>query len=664
MITNTAEIKSSRRTARPRWQAWIVAALMVLLLPSTRAQTVLGPWVPIFKGVEHTVGTNTPGAGQFAELQVVNALRIDLSDPDIQLFATPRVSPFSLDSHETAGLTVSNFLNNFHLQVAVNANNFHDPGTTDSPSYTLPEGTPFEVAGVQLSRGQIVSLQEATIVDSAAFMFGTNNQASFVPTNYPAHSIAGMYTAVSGLYALLVNGVNVGSNYNGNTAFLHQANPRTAMGLSQDGRYLFVLTIDGRQSGYSDGALDWETAAWLLMVGAWNGANMDGGGSTTMVMQDSTGFPVELNHDSAAADPATARERTVGSHFGVFAKPLPVFINDVHALPDDTAATVTWTTIAPATSQVQYGPTPAFGSSTPLQSSLVTNHAALLPGLTPSTGYYFQITSTAGGNLYTSSNFYFLTTNYVITTSLFDFTNVWTFGTANLDGVNWTAPAYDSSAWDGSGPGLLWADIRGYPNASIPEPMLTVMPLNPASSYPFTTYYFRTHFAFTNSIKGVALQFTDYIDDGGVFYLNGAEIFRVRMPAAPTAIYNSTQAAALPCSGDATCPDYFTITGPLAETNLVANDNVLAVEIHNVAPTSRDITFGASLAFTEPYTLSPPLAILSTNGTVTLSWNRGGFTLQQADAPTGTWTDSPGPVVSSPYVLSMPSASRYFRLRK
>jgi hypothetical protein len=115
------------------------------------------------------------------------------------------------------------------------------------------------------------------------------------------------------------------------------------------------MTIDGRQPGYSDGSLDSETAYWLLQFGAWNGINMDGGGSTAMYRADSAGNPIGVNHSSYL--PATGRERYIGSHFGVFAKPVPGFINDVGALPDDTAATVTWTTTAPANSQVQYGPT-------------------------------------------------------------------------------------------------------------------------------------------------------------------------------------------------------------------------------------------------------------------------------------------------------------------
>src|SRR5262245_23485268 len=59
-----------------------------------QSQTVLGPWVPIFKGVEHARGTNTPGNGGFQDLQVVNVARVDLTDPDIRLFTTPRYTNY------------------------------------------------------------------------------------------------------------------------------------------------------------------------------------------------------------------------------------------------------------------------------------------------------------------------------------------------------------------------------------------------------------------------------------------------------------------------------------------------------------------------------------------------------------------------------------------
>jgi exopolysaccharide biosynthesis protein len=78
----------------------------------------------------------------------------------------------------------------------------------------------------------------------------------------PGTNTTGIYTAITGFYPIVSNGVNIGaasiSAYP--DSWIHQSQPRTAFGISQDGRYLYLMTIDGRQSGYSDGALDSDTA--------------------------------------------------------------------------------------------------------------------------------------------------------------------------------------------------------------------------------------------------------------------------------------------------------------------------------------------------------------------------------------------------------------------
>jgi chitodextrinase len=58
-----------------------------------------------------------------------------------------------------------------------------------------------------------------------------------------------------------------------------------------------------------------------------------------------------------------------------------------------TSATVSWTTDAPSTSQVFYGPTGSYGSSTTLNQTLSTAHSVVISGLNPDTLYYFQVRS-------------------------------------------------------------------------------------------------------------------------------------------------------------------------------------------------------------------------------------------------------------------------------
>jgi len=69
-------------------------------------------------------------------------------------------------------------------------------------------------------------------------------------------------------------------------------------------------------------------------------------------------------------------------------------------------ATITWATNEASDSQVDYGLTTAYGSSTPLNSSLLTSHAVTLFGLLTNTPYHYRVTSRdASGNLTTSADF-------------------------------------------------------------------------------------------------------------------------------------------------------------------------------------------------------------------------------------------------------------------
>ena len=626
--------------------------VLFITVATANALIVTNAWVPIFKGIDHTTAQMVPD-GIDPQLQAINAMRVDLADPDLQMFSDPPCTNCPL-GYETLGLTTSGFLKAYGVQAAVDAN-FYSPCCSATP------GTPMDVFGLSISKGRVVSAQEGPL-DSSNVMFTTNKQVIMIGTNWPPAQTNGIYTAVSGHYALVTNGVNIGYLYLGLPDPIHQVQPRAAVGVSQNGRYLYLITIDGRQPGYSDGASDSETADWLIRFGAYNGINLDGGGSTTMVMADCGGNPIQLNVPIDQGIPH--HERVIANHLGVYAKPLPGFINEVTSTPGDTFAIITWTTVSNATTQVQYGTDTTYGSKTVPDPTPRTNHSATITGLTPGTTNYFRVVSTTDTAQYTDAC-YFVTTNNL--TMLFDVTKSWKWTTNNLDGVNWQAPAYNDggSNWFGPSPGLLSVE-----NSAAVSPRNTPLPpndgvqINGVCVYP--TYYFRTHFTFTNRTTGVSLVFSNFIDDGAVFYLNGVEIQRVRMAPPPAVIaYTSvTLSNRFPCTGDATCPDIFTISGDLL-TSLLRGDNVLAVEVHQYIPCSFDITFGSALSYAHPGA-GPLLTITLSGGNAIISWTGGGFTLQQSNVPAGSWADveGPGPVTFSPY-LATPSleAARFYRLR-
>lgn len=72
----------------------------------------------------------------------------------------------------------------------------------------------------------------------------------------------------------------------------------------------------------------------------------------------------------------------------------PLLISDVAAVdPTENAATIVWKTNRPADSQVEYGPTAAYSSSTVVDGLPDLAHSAPLTGLTPATVYHYRAKS-------------------------------------------------------------------------------------------------------------------------------------------------------------------------------------------------------------------------------------------------------------------------------
>lgn len=640
-----------------------LTCLLVLGLASAGANAVIitvGPWQPIYKGVELADGRQqAETTGEFEQRAL--CLRIDLSDPDIELFTTPKCT--NCGTYETLSENTSHFLEQYGLQAAVNGA-FYASSTGPND---VPLGTPEDVFGLAICQGTVVSLANRPGY-SATLLFTTNNQAFYLPTNSPpGTNTAGLYTAVSGSRPLLVHGLNV------QTPNPSDRDPRTGMGLSEDRQYLFLLTIDGRQPqngpGWSNGADFYDTGEWLKRFGAWDGINLDGGGSTTMSIADCQGKAVRLNRPSFVA--AYGRERIIGHNVGLYAKPLPNDLKDLTVLPGSTTAIITWRTELASTTQAEYGPTSSYGSASAFDPRLVKKHVVTLSGLAQGSNYFFRALSATETGQTNTLSCSFATSRSIITTQLFGLTNAWVYSTNNLDNEPlWKTPGYDDSTWFGPGLGCLHIENSTPPAGNSFPPRNTLLPPGGVSPI-FRTYYFRTHFNFSGAFDGLSLLFSNYVDDGAVFYLNGTEIYRLRMPAAPASILNSTYASSLPCvgqpqvgSGDALaiCPDVFTISGDLVSL-LVQGENVVAVEVHNYT-SGADILFGSALIANQPALVRPELHLWMEDNLVTLFWNGEDLTLQQTSdlGSQAYWSDVPGPVTESPFTVPV-GGTRFYRLR-
>jgi len=92
-----------------------------------------------------------------------------------------------------------------------------------------------------------------------------------------------------------------------------------------------------------------------------------------------------------------------------YADTAPV-ISGVSASPNKTSAKITWRTNVPADSQVEYGRTSGYGSTSLLDTTLVTGHSVNLTGLSRRTTYHYRVYSRNGaGILAVSADFIFKT---------------------------------------------------------------------------------------------------------------------------------------------------------------------------------------------------------------------------------------------------------------
>ena len=209
----------------------------------------------------------------------ISGARVDLGHPGVRVEATPRAAGWGqpMPPHgekafpdlviRTVLQTVPDFAAaeraaGVPVVLAVNA----------SPWEPFVPGKAFDHAdrmGLVVDDGVVVSPP----IGRPALVIGHDGRAELRAVN-PGDDLTAIETAVSGFSFCLVDGEPSAPD-----DVLH---PRTGFGLSADGKTLFILVADGRQAA-SQGLTVREVGELLRDLGADDGVNMDGGGSTTLV---------------------------------------------------------------------------------------------------------------------------------------------------------------------------------------------------------------------------------------------------------------------------------------------------------------------------------------------------------------------------------------------
>jgi hypothetical protein len=236
---------------------------------------------------------------QEPRLMVIHVVTIDLKANGIKTVVTAGDPD---ESHPLEAETTSDFLKDSGLQLAINGDAFtpwYDMGFVSSPN----DGDRVTPLGFAASRG--VAYSEDTDEQPTLYLY-QNNKASMNVLN------GKIYNAISGYELVMWNGDPVEGLDNSDV------DPRTAIGLNRNGTKLIIIVVDGRQSNYSMGATVADLAQLMDDAGAYSAMNMDGGGSSTLVIQGENGEPEILN--SPVHNGVPGRERPVGNHLGFEAK--------------------------------------------------------------------------------------------------------------------------------------------------------------------------------------------------------------------------------------------------------------------------------------------------------------------------------------------------------
>lgn len=266
----------------------------------------------------------------------MNVALVDLTAPGISFKLTPPSG-----ARDTVRQTTLDFLDGEKAQLAVNVHFFVPypsiEAEVDVVGLAVSQGrlySPFE--GQPVGPGQ-VDQSYAIIAHAPALNIDSSNRVGVVRRD-PAfpdnrHTLPGvsLWNAFAGSAQIVSNGSKTVPSYSGIAGGLNPSKgfsdtnswysvprARTAVGVTADRRTLVIFTVD--QAAGSSGMTVGEVADLLIKDHKVADAlNLDGGGSTTLVLQD----PVTRRGRIVNASGDNPRGRAVGSSLAVFADSLP-----------------------------------------------------------------------------------------------------------------------------------------------------------------------------------------------------------------------------------------------------------------------------------------------------------------------------------------------------
>jgi GH25 family lysozyme M1 (1,4-beta-N-acetylmuramidase)/uncharacterized protein YraI len=247
----------------------------------------------IFKGVTYYRTERTS-----PHRLVTHVLEIDMRNVDaLRFLVTP---PLRDTIPPLCTRTTSQFLDDHDMQIAVNGDEYQYLDPEDFPPQNFcASGDPVIPASLAASRGKVYSQKQAS---RPTLYINQKNEITF---DTPKGKI---YNAISGERLLISKGKKIAGLDTQNLQ------PRTAVGINRNGRWMHLIVVDGRESA-SEGASFSQLADILVSYGVYSAMSFDGGGSSTMVIEGVDRRPRLLN--TPVNENTVGKERAVANHLGI-----------------------------------------------------------------------------------------------------------------------------------------------------------------------------------------------------------------------------------------------------------------------------------------------------------------------------------------------------------
>nr|WP_278002694.1 phosphodiester glycosidase family protein [Nodosilinea sp. LEGE 06152] len=287
-----------------QWQLIVATVLLLPLILYAQLCFQRPPYTPtqqtLFPGISYQRSVYSS-----PRPYILHLITLDLTTPGIQAFTTPGQS--AENRGETTARTTSEFLQEFNLQLAINANYFY-PFREKAPWDFYPRrGDRVNLVGQAISNGNAFASAQA---DWPALCISPANRAQISATG---ECPVGTAQAVAGRDLLILNNNPVALS----EPESDQPYSRTAVAVNETGETLWLAIVDGKQPLYSEGITLAELTEVFKQLGVDTALSLDGGGSSTLVVKTGS-KPTVLNAPTHTK--ILMRERPVANHLGFYAQ--------------------------------------------------------------------------------------------------------------------------------------------------------------------------------------------------------------------------------------------------------------------------------------------------------------------------------------------------------